>query len=103
MPKSSPYKPGNKFAHYISFSDAAVKLAGISDEEYQFIRITEDGMPIHVEDRSLARISYMLSDIVAKKEIKGHTHNENNQMLHKSRILLSRKSLNDWTEEYASI
>jgi hypothetical protein len=98
-----PYIRGNKFSPFISFADAVVVWSGVLPNEFPFVFLNYDYLPMHLDSRDLHNKAKSLLIFIESKCFKGITHTENGKLLPYQQIQLERDSFNEWRYNRASI
>lgn len=92
----TPYRRGTLKPPRIRLIDAAVDWQGLPPAEWRYIYVDADGLPRHLDQRSLVLRAQALVVAAHKRQIQGLTHSKDGCPLPALIIWLYRESVTDW-------
>lgn len=92
----TPYRRGTLRPPRIRLIDAAVDWQGLPPVEWRYIYVDANGLPHHLDQRSLVLRAQALLDAAHRRQIQGLTHSKDGFPLPVQIIWLCRESVTSW-------
>lgn len=93
------YNPGNPFSKRLSIADAAVAWAGLREELFEYVTVTQEGWPVLMDDMSLRQRAEAIYEALQAKELKGLAFNEDGYPLQPRLCLIDKESFEVWLKK----